>query len=109
MLWRRRRRSQHGIPGIFLVSTTARRIDPPSDQARQVPDCRLNWSNLYTRLQTLDSARVKRTRASRLMVGVVRDAVFFADVVNGADVRVVQSRSSLGFTAKSLQSLAVLG
>jgi hypothetical protein len=28
---------------------------------------------------------------------------------NGADVRVVQSRSGLGFTAKSLQSLAVLG
>src|SRR6266481_4414893 len=33
---------------------------------RIVGESRLNWSNLYTRLQTSDSARVKLARASRL-------------------------------------------
>ena len=36
-------------------------------------------------------------------------AVFFADVVDGADIGMVQRRRRFGFAAKSFQSLAILG
>src|SRR5271156_1466826 len=35
--------------------------------------------------------------------------VFLADIVDGADVRMIQSRSSLGFALKAAESLGIFG
>ena len=41
--------------------------------------------------------------------GDKRHMILLANVVDGADARVVESRSGVGFAAKTLQSLGVLG
>ena len=49
----------------------------------------------------------------RLAVEILHDdegaAVFFADIVNRADIRMIERRRRLRFTAESLEGLAILG
>src|ERR1700758_3018314 len=49
----------------------------------------------------------------RLAIEILHDdegaAVFFADVVNGADIGMIEGRGGLGFAAEALEGLAILG